>query len=251
MSVVARVPRPYRSTASLGRALRILLACDAVVAVVNVIGGIASIGRIHAMTSFGSDVLLSGTIPRPLPAGLSLLLSFVGLAAGVVWLVWQHRAQSNLFAMRVPGLRYTPGWCVGWWFVPVANLWMPYLTTRELWQGSGAGTGERDRLLQGWWFTWVATSVVGIAGGVWGLAAITRSSTSGFIVGYRTSTLLVARELAAVAYAIRFAGALAAIGVIRRIDEAQAARVEQGVLVPPRPDPPRPDVGLVGRIGSD
>jgi hypothetical protein len=251
MSVVAPVPRPYRPTAGLGRALRILLACDAVVAVINVIGGIAAIGRIHAMTAFGSDVLLSGTIPQPLPTGLSALLGLVGLAAGVVWLVWQHRGQSNLFAMRVPGLRYTPGWSVGWWFVPVANLWMPFLTTRELWRGSGAGPGVRDRLLAVWWSLWVATSVLSIVGAVVGLAAVSRSTTSGLIVGYRTSSLLIARRFTVATYAARIGGALAAMLVVRRIDEAQASRVEQGMLVPPRPDPPRPDVGLVGTIGSD
>jgi hypothetical protein len=244
MSVVAQVPRPYRSTASLGRALRILLACDAAVAVINAIGGIAAVGRIHAMTRFGSDVLFSGTIPKPLPPALGVLLSFVGLAAGIVWLVWQHRAQSNLFAMQVPGLRYTPGWSVGWWFVPVANLWMPYLTTRELWRGSGAGPGEGDRLLVVWWFLWIATSVVGAVAGVVMFAALTRSSTSGSIVGYRASTLLVSRELAVAGYAIRLGGALAAIGVTRRIDEAQTARVDQGILLPPRPDTPRPDAAL-------
>jgi hypothetical protein len=241
VSVVAPVPRPYRSTAGLGRALRILFACDASVAVVNVIGGLAAVGRIHAMTTFGSDVLLSGTVPNALPAGVGALLSLVGLAAAIVWLVWQHRAQSNLFAMRIPGLRYTPGWCVGWWFVPVANFWMPYLTTRELWRGSGAGPGARDRLLALWWSTWVAVSLIGIAGGAVALAAISRSTTSGLIVGYRTSTLLISRELAIAASALRAGAAIAAMLVVERIDEAQAARIEQGALIPPRPDPPRPD----------
>lgn len=241
MSVVAPVARPYRSTAGLGRALQILLACDAAVAAINVIGGIAAIGRIHAMTPFGSDVLLSGTIPRSLPLALGALIGFVGLAAGIVWLVWQHRAQSNLFAMRVPGLSYTPGWSVGWWFVPVANLWVPFLTTRELWRGSGAGPGPRDRLLALWWFLWVATSVLSVVAGVVGFAAISRSATTGFIVGYRTSTLLISREFTVATYAVRFGAALAAMLLVQRVDEAQAARVEQGILVPPRPDPPRPD----------
>jgi hypothetical protein len=80
--------------------------------------------------------------------------------------------------------------------------------------------------------------------GVVTFAALTRSPTSGSIVGYRASTLLLGRQLAVAGYAVRLAGALAAIGVTRRIDEAQAARVDQGILLPPRPDTPRPDAAL-------
>jgi len=240
VSVIAPVPRPYRSTANLGRALRILLACDAAVALINVIGGIAAIGRIHAMTSFGSDVLLSGTVPQPLPTGLSLLLSFVAIATGIVWLVWQHRAQSNLFAMRAPDLDFTPGWAVGWWFVPVANFFMPFKTMRELSRGSG---DNRNTVLTGWWASWIGRFSLLLIAAVVGVGGLVRSPVTNRIVGYRVSSTIMVREIIVVGYALSAVAAMLALHVVRGIDEAQAARIEQGVLVPPRPDRPRPDVG--------
>ncbi|HXJ65868.1 MAG TPA: hypothetical protein VNN79_19085, partial [Actinomycetota bacterium] len=44
-------------------------------------------------------------------SGLSLLA-----AGGVAWLVWQHRAHRLLRdPLATPGLRWSPGWAVGWW----------------------------------------------------------------------------------------------------------------------------------------
>jgi hypothetical protein len=67
------------------------------------------------------------------------LLGFLGLmllATFIVWLVWQHRAHANLRALGAANPAYSPGWAVGWWFVPFANVVMPYLTVRELWKAS-------------------------------------------------------------------------------------------------------------------
>jgi hypothetical protein len=78
------------------------------------------------------------------------------VVTGVVWMIWQHRAQSNLRDAGTGDLRFTPGWAVGWWFVPVASLWMPYLAVRELLRASEpsvtdwrqASTGSLPGL---WW----------------------------------------------------------------------------------------------------
>ena len=55
------------------------------------------------------------------------------LVTGIAWLMWQHRAHENLERLASPGeLKFTPGWAVGWWFVPFANFVRPYQTMREL-----------------------------------------------------------------------------------------------------------------------
>ncbi|HXF57452.1 MAG TPA: DUF4328 domain-containing protein [Actinomycetota bacterium] len=103
------------------------------------------------------------------------------LAAGLAWLLWQHRAHANLWALGVPGLRFSPGWAVGWWFVPLANLVMPYLAVRELRRASTArspraptedapwpsprGPGPRGfPLVPLWWGAWVGSNALALAG---------------------------------------------------------------------------------------
>ena len=58
------------------------------------------------------------------------------VGSAVAWCVWQHRAHANLRAFARSGLRFTPGWAVGWWFVPIASLWKPFEAVRELWKAS-------------------------------------------------------------------------------------------------------------------
>jgi len=59
----------------------------------------------------------------------------------VLFLAWVYLASRNLPALGATGLRYRPGWSVGWFFVPFANLFMPYLVMKELWQASSGGFG--------------------------------------------------------------------------------------------------------------
>jgi len=95
------------------------------------------------------------------------VLIWVILAAGIVWLVWQHRAHSNLSSLGVAGLKYTPGWAVGWWFIPFANVVLPFLTVRELWKASDPESGSTEWLAQRtipllgfWWAGWLLTQVL-------------------------------------------------------------------------------------------
>lgn len=89
--------------------------------------------------AFG-DVLKN---PAPENLGSILLLGLVGLIAGgisvatwVFFLVWMHHAAKNVRAFGQHMLEYTPGWCVGWWFIPIASLWKPFDAMREIWKAS-------------------------------------------------------------------------------------------------------------------
>ncbi|QYO65100.1 DUF4328 domain-containing protein [Leptolyngbya sp. 7M] len=55
------------------------------------------------------------------------LVSFpVGIATIVLFLVWLYRAHKNLFSLKPTHLDFSPGWAVGWWFIPFLNLVRPY-----------------------------------------------------------------------------------------------------------------------------
>jgi len=53
-------------------------------------------------------------------------------------------------------MRFTPGWSVGWYFVPVMSLWKPFQAMREIWQASaqpGNWQAVETSPLLGWWWT--------------------------------------------------------------------------------------------------
>ena len=67
-------------------------------------------------------------------------------------------------AAGVDGLEFTPGWAVGWYFIPFANLLKPFQAMRELWNAShGEVTtfgGEAPSQVKLWWGTWIAGNIV-------------------------------------------------------------------------------------------
>jgi hypothetical protein len=142
------------------------------------------------------------------------------VATIVLWLVWQHRAHANLRALGAGNLRFTPGWAVGWWFTPFANVVFPYLTMRELVKASDPGTGAVDwtarrtpALLGVWWAAWLGRTVAGAI-----------PST----IGGRVPTLpqLIQRDsVALVTSLITVAAAVLAMFVLREIDRRQTTKL--------------------------
>lgn len=102
--------------------------------------------------------------PRELGAeGLDFL--FVG--SNVVYLLcaiaiggFLVRANHNARALGGPdhGMTTSPGWTVGWFFIPVANWFRPYRAVKEIWAVSQP---EDSGPLLGWWALWLIMSLGG------------------------------------------------------------------------------------------
>ena len=55
---------------------------------------------------------------------------------GITFLKWIYRTNFNLRALSQERMSFTPGWSVGWYFVPIANLFKPYQAMKEIWANS-------------------------------------------------------------------------------------------------------------------
>ncbi len=93
----------------------------------------------------------------------------VHLVAGVLSLVWIHRVSRN--ANRLAGgLPISPGWAVGWYFVPVGAFWKPFEAVEQAWKASVAPTAWRSvptpALLRWWWGFWIGAGVLAAVFGV-------------------------------------------------------------------------------------
>ncbi|WP_234421285.1 DUF4328 domain-containing protein [Erythrobacter sp. EC-HK427] len=73
--------------------------------------------------------------------GLGIIQLLVFLAAIVLVALWVHAAHSHLHDSRVQGLNYQPGWATASFFIPFINLYVPFASTRELYNRSH---GESD-----------------------------------------------------------------------------------------------------------
>lgn len=90
------------------------------------------------------------------------------LATFVCFGIWIVRAAKNahLFAMvrrkaavgtpdKAPVVRDTPGWAVGWYFIPIASLWRPYTAMKDVFVASDTRSSAPGYLLPTWWTLWL------------------------------------------------------------------------------------------------
>jgi Domain of unknown function (DUF4328) len=80
------------------------------------------------------------------------------VVTGVVFIIWFHRAYQQVRALGGE-MRYSDGWAIGSWFIPIANLWIPKKLANDIWWGSGPPE-ERSwpaypALLTAWWLAWI------------------------------------------------------------------------------------------------
>ena len=90
-----------------------------------------------------------------------LLQIIVTIASMVFFLMWVYRANKNLDALSGEPMTISPGWAVGWFFIPIANLWKPYQVVRELWQVSHRNEPRGHALVGWWWCAFLAAAVTG------------------------------------------------------------------------------------------
>ncbi len=77
-------------------------------------------------------------------------------AAIVLSLRWIYVSNRRVREIVADDLKFTPAWAIGWFFVPIANLWKPYQALLEIWRASTGREGWREfdshPLLGVWWF---------------------------------------------------------------------------------------------------
>lgn len=96
-------------------------------------------------------------------AGLLYLSAFI--VTGIVFLKWTHRANLNCHGFGALGMEFTPGWSIGYYFIPIMNLYRPYLAMKEIgkvssnpidWENESGG-----HVLGWWWALWLLSGVIG------------------------------------------------------------------------------------------
>jgi hypothetical protein len=141
----------FRNPTSLTRWLNALLWLGLVLAIIEALVslGVAVPGETELAT--GADAL----------ALVSRLNGVESIATTVIFLMWVYRANKNARRLGAVGMKFGPGWAVGWYFIPIANLLVPYLAMREIWKASANPsnwTAQRSgRVLPFWWLLFLVS----------------------------------------------------------------------------------------------
>lgn len=92
-----------------------------------------------------------------IPAALALFACFILVGR------WIYRTNANAHLLS-DDMTITPGWSIGWFFVPFANLVKPYEGVKETWWASHVAAGLHEdadtALLPWWWGLWLLTNIL-------------------------------------------------------------------------------------------
>lgn len=120
---------------------------------------------IGELGELNGDVLLDNPDPssiEQLYLAVLLASSLLTIITVIIFAMWIYRAAANVIAANINGFDFTPGWAVGWYFVPFANLVQPFLAMRQIWNASHFGGSDLDRgdpILTLWWTAWLTSNI--------------------------------------------------------------------------------------------
>jgi hypothetical protein len=121
-----------------------------------------------AMTGKSLDIGLTVVI-----GCLDILQGVVAIPCAVFFLLWVYRVCSNAFELAPQQLTITPGWTIGYFFIPILNLFRPYQAMQETWRASMPGldlrhdppswTRTAGGVIVGWWWAgWLSYNIVSL-----------------------------------------------------------------------------------------
>lgn len=145
------------------------------------------------------------------------------ILAMILFFIWIYRTHKNLPYLNVEGLRFTPGWSVGYFFIPFVSLFRPYQMMVEKWKASNPNldisnweswkTSNTSPLIGCWWAFFLSSAIAG--------QIVSRIGWGG---GGQLSDFLTATYVTQVSDAIDVGWIITSIFLVRRISQFQETK---------------------------
>jgi len=140
----------------MGRVTGIVLYCWIAIEVLLLLVGV------DYVAGGGVDVWFA----RPEVMALTMTIAEIAtLFTAILLMIWVYRAMTTARVL-MPTLTITPGWAVGWFFVPIASLWKPHVVMTEVMEGSGDNAVAYEqsgrRLVDLWWAAWIMRMICNV-----------------------------------------------------------------------------------------
>ena len=149
-----------RDPSGLTKFLQRLLFVSILVACVALFDDLAEFVQVQSGKATPDQVVDSD----PVQGIVGLLQSGLGLVTGITFLKWVYRAYKNIQGFGAENLRYSPGWAVAYYFMPVLGLVRPVQVMNEIWRASDDPRDWRRRpgswLIGSWWALFLVYALV-------------------------------------------------------------------------------------------
>jgi hypothetical protein len=196
----------FRSAATRARLVTGLLVGMMVVDALSLIQDVAGIRLVDRLIE-GSATMEEAEAYDTQVAAFAAVWLAIFVPTVIAFLAWLSRAVANGPALGAGFPPSSPRAAIGWWFVPIANLFKPYQIVKDLHQRlalPGSQAGKMFPVLA-WWLIWIGGNLVD------------QASSWLYLRGDTTEALRNATVLSAVGYALSIIAAGLAILVVRAI----------------------------------
>jgi len=149
---------------------------------------------------------------------LGLLSAVAFITAVVLVCMWMYRAAANIRALGATAT-ISPGWAAGWWFVPIANLAMPYFALKEIYAGShGASDASHKNnaapgMLKLYWACWL-------------IGNVTSTIETRLVMNPDPDVVLMASYVGVASLVLSVTSGLLLIRFVRQVRDAQQAAIQ-------------------------
>ncbi|MDF7777438.1 DUF4328 domain-containing protein [Sphingomonas sp. AOB5] len=152
----------FRDPLPLARVVRIALGVWLIaMTVYAVMSGytIVTVGAFQAGTAGQEDLERLDAISQ----AISIPVIAVNLIAIVLVARWIWRVNKNAHALS-DSMEMTPGWNVGFFFIPILNLWKPFQGILQTWRASFSPYNAEDADVPAWvpvwWVSWIISNIL-------------------------------------------------------------------------------------------
>jgi len=214
----------YKRITDLANCVQAIFFISALVAVISIVSGAMQAQLLNEGLN-GKYITLSEAIANDDREALIGWIQTGAILIGVViFLIWVHRANKNLHAFKNPVLRFSPGWAVGWFFVPIMSLFRPYQVLNEISKASNPDIDPNLNRVN----SLPASAIVGF----WWAFYLVSNFIGNFV--FRTalgsdtaSELLTATYANIVSNTINIIGFIITIAMVRKISQSQNLRYQK------------------------
>jgi hypothetical protein len=96
---------------------------------------------------------------------VSVIYMIIYFVLAFLVLKWIYRANYNARKLGAENMKFTPGWSIGYYFIPILAIWKPYQAMKEIWQASKNPLDWTSQnpsgILSIWWILWLTSNILG------------------------------------------------------------------------------------------
>ena len=158
----------YKDISSFYNTLILLLKATILISLVAAISSMFEVKLINDMTTgnFDYSTIEDQANANDLRQQLIGIIQFsLFIITGIVFLRWIYFSNSNSRSFDAKGMQFTPGWSIGYYFVPYLNLYKPYRAMKEIWKTSKDPKNwemvKTPSLFPQWWTLWLISGFLG------------------------------------------------------------------------------------------